>query len=84
MVIWSMVWVVFMSMVMVCPLVIGVPVLQRVVVSPSSMRAGTSVVLLTEAVAVQPVRGRAVCPPPPPPPTVVDPVRRMSREDEPT
>jgi hypothetical protein len=39
------------------PFVIAVPVLHRVFVCPSRARAGTSVVLLFEAVATHPVRG---------------------------
>src|SRR6185295_17600656 len=69
------------SSVMVFPLVIGVPELQRVLVLPSSIRAGTSVVLEGEAVAIQPVRlsGTEL-----EEPMVTAPVRRMSREDAPT
>src|SRR5215470_19635274 len=55
-----------MSTVTVCPFTIGVPVLHRVAVLPSSIRAGTSVVLETDAEATQPVRGSTVGPPPPP------------------
>src|SRR4051812_46189307 len=72
-----------MSTVTVRPFTIGVAVLQRVAVPPSTMRAGTSPPPVAEAVAVQPLRGSTGCPLPPAG-TVVAPVRRMSRGEEPT
>ncbi len=49
------------------------------------MFAGTSPPAVDEADADQPVRGSTVSPPAGPPPvTVVRPVSRMSREEEPT
>src|SRR5262249_21287133 len=48
---------------------------------PSSIRAGTSVVLDGDAVATQPVRLSAADPDEP---TVTEPVSRMSRDDAPT
>src|SRR5690349_9113215 len=59
----------------------GVPELHRVPASPSSIRAGRSVVLDGEAVAAQPVRLSGA---EPDEPMVTEPVSRMSREEEPT
>src|SRR5689334_3918970 len=77
-----MVWDAPMSTVTVWPFAMGVPVLQRVAGSPSSIRAATSPPPVADADADQPVRGSTPCPVPPG--TVVCPVRRMSREEEPT
>jgi hypothetical protein len=62
MVIWSMLCAAPMSTVTVWPFTIGVPVLHRVAALPSSIRAGTSVVLDTDADATQPVRGSSAGP----------------------
>src|SRR5438067_3042768 len=69
------------STITVFPSAIAAPLLHRVPVSPSIIRAGTSVVLLGDAVTVQPVRGNGVRPEPP---SVTAPVSRTSREDAPT
>src|SRR5215475_5034780 len=71
-----------MSTVTVCPFTIGVPVLHRVAVLPSSIRDGTSVVLDTEALATQPVRGRSVGPPPPTEPLVYALNSAMDHHDD--
>src|SRR4051794_35555283 len=80
----SKVWAVPRSACSHWPFAIGVPEDQRLPALPSVTFDGVSAPALEEAVTVHAVRGRGVSAGVEPPPVTAWPVRRVSRDEEPT